>query len=460
MTHTDVALHWTTEHQWTAVVLALVPTPDLPVPAEALAAAAFTTVRSDVIAFDLVTVGAGPIVDGSPERDDEVAAALLRLAAAPGYLVGPRAILACVVVGGANGSVESAADRLSRHPRLRRLGAVIHREVVTGLAQGVHAIGRLVSVLVETAEGRSAAALDEARFLAELAAPEPPAAAPEPAPAAPEPVPAAPGPRPAAPDQWRAAPLLVHRAETGRPPLWRRRAGRGDGTPVLTEPYWLDHLAASASSAALAQLILVPDYESPSKAVTLRRRALALALDEALGRVYRHPTGRDLNVAVELLVATSPLTRCTPLRPAGVLAAAELPTVPLDYFDLYDVADELGEARQRASRALTRRRVDVTSAHLIVLSTTAPLYHEEAAERFAELVRHTRLTWLHLGPGETLPDEFTQDCADRVARYRDHADIVSEVMSDVEDLYGVPAPPFDGDEDEDEDDEAAPEPPA
>lgn len=450
MTPTDVAPYWTAADQWTAVVLAVVPVPDLPVPAEDLAAAVSAAVRSDVIAFDLVTVGLLPAVDGSPERDDEVAAALLRLAATPGHLVGPRAILACVVVGGEPAAVADAADRLGQHHRLRRLNTTVHREIVTGLDQGVVAIARLATTLIDTAERSPEKAIDEVRFQAALAEPDDPptdAVAPQQQAQHATKVQRPEAERPAT--GRPAAPLLVHRTVAGPRPFWRR--GRGSATPVLTEAYWLDHLAATATTAALAQLILVPDYESPAKAVARRRREVALALDEALGRVYRHPSGRNLNVAVELLVATSPLTRCTPLRPAGLLSETELSTVPVEYFDLYDVADELVEARERASRALTRRRIEVTSAHLIVLTTTAPLYHDEAAERFDELIRHTRVTWLHLGPGETLPDEFAG--GERVIRYRDHADIVSEVMGDVEDLYGVLAPPFAID---DEDSEGSP----
>lgn len=488
MSTTGVAPHWTIADQWTAVVLAIVPAPDLPVPAETLSAAVSAAVRSDVIAFDLVTVGLGPTVDASPERDDEVAAALLRLAAAPGHLVGPRVMLACVVVAGHPGTVDAAADRLRRHPRLRRLSTAVHRVVVTGLDQGVAAIERLVATLMDAAERHPETAIDETRFLAELSAvsdaasPAEPPANPPTADNSPRPgnplTPAgqpSPGNSPAAAHQPsptgppgtgrvagkrppRTGPLRVHRAESDRTSFWRRFGWRGRDNPasVLTEPYWLDHLAATAATAAVTQLILVPDYEAPTKGIVQRRRTIALALDEALGRVYRHPSGRDLNVALEVLVATSPLSRATPLRPAGVLTAGELPSVPLDYFDLYDVVDELIEAQDRARRALTRRRIEVTSTHLIVLTTTAPLYHEEAAERFADLVRGARVSWLHVGPGETLPDEFTYGHADRVTRYRDHDDVVSEVMADSEDLYGIAAPPF-SDEDDGEDETPAQE---
>jgi hypothetical protein len=407
--------HWTVADQWTGVVLMLVPTPDLPVPPQELAAAVTAAVRSDVIAFDLVTVGLAPAVDGSPERDDVAAAALLPAAAPAGHLVAPRVVFACVVVGAASAPIDRAAERLSRHARLQRLHTSVHRQVVTGPDQGVAAMGPLVAQLISAAERRPETAVDEASYLSELARDEVSAVAP-------------------APDRPR-----VEDARRRDDP---RQVSARPGEPVLTEPYWLDHLAATAGAAALVQLILVPDYERPPRGIADRRRAVALALDDVLGRAYRHPTGRDLNVALEVQVATSPLTRGTPLRPAGVLAGDELPAVPVEYFDIYDVADELVGAQTRAMRALGRRQIEVTSVHLIVLTTTAPLYHDEAAELFDELVRRARVSWLQFGPGELLPDEFTRHGADQVLRYRDHADVVSELMTDAEDLYGVPIPPF------------------
>jgi hypothetical protein len=465
VTPTHITPQWTAEYPWTAIVLWVVPMPDLPVPAEDLVAAVTAAVRSDVIAFDLVTVVAAPTVDGSPERDDAAAASLLPVIEAGGHEAGgheaggpkadgreglPGAVFAGVVVGGDAPSVERAASRLSEHPRLRSLRARMHPQVVTSLEHGVIAIGRVVGELMSALEQDNATALDGHR-------PEPAQAIVPPA-----------ADRPVRPGRAAPAVTRVDGTAPRRAPFWRRgRAGSGSGEPVLTEPYWLDHLAATAGAAALVQLVLVPDYEPPTKAIAHRRRTVALALDEALGRVAQHPAGHDLNVALEALLATSPLTRCTALRPAGILAPDELPTVPVDYFDIYDVGDELVQAQVRATRALTRRRIEVTSVHLVVLATTAPLYHDEAAERFDELVRHARVSWLHFGgaeqrglsgPGETLPDEFAPDSPDRVTRYSDHADVVSEVLGDAEDLYGVPVPPFTDDDDHiDGDDDADPE---
>ena len=454
MTGAQLTPRWTVADQWTGVVLAVVPAPGLPVPANELVAALAEAVRSDVIAFDLVTVGLTPALDGSVDRDDAAAAALLSLATAPGHFVAPRVVFGCAVMGGDAEQVDRAVQRLARHARLRRLNTAVFPRVVTGLEQGVAAIGTVVQQLLSAAERGSELGIDEARYLSEPVeqadTPAPPAEIEPPPGLAPEPGPA-PAFEAASPievEPRTAKAPLVHRADRlslRRPPLWQRvrHRLRRDGS-VLTEPYWLDHLAATAGSAALVQVVFVPDYNPLTKAMTNRRRAVALALDDALGRVHRHPaTGEDLNVAVEVVVATSPLTRSTTLRPAGVLSVDDLPTVPVEYFDVYDVVDGLVDAADRATGALTRRGIEVTGTQMAFLATSAPLYHDDAAEHFDTLVRHVaRISWVHGGPGEMLSDDFGAAAPERVGRHHDHPDIVYEVLADAASLYDLPDPPF------------------
>lgn len=429
MTGPELSRHWMDSDEWTGFVLLLVPARGLPIPAQDLYRQVAERLRSHVLLHDLTTVGLAPTVGDSRDLEDSVAAAILTSAGASGHYVAPRVFFGCVVVGGAADEVDRLTRRLKEHALLRRLNAALFAQVVAQLEPAVTALSRLPEQMMQAYERQPQLAVDEPTYLAEvvelnatLERESQPERLTSEDPTA--------GPQPSAAYIDDSAP---DRSRRGR---WLRV--RRQSSPEMPESYWLDYLASTAQAAALVFLVFAPDHNPLSRKLTERRKTVALALDGALGRVRVHPsTGCALNVAVEALVATSPLIRCRTLSPAGILTARDLIKVPTKELDIYETVELLIEAHQRAARALARRLVEVTSTHVIFFAATAPWPSSEAKQQLAALARQSRVTWIHFGDSDMISTEFGALDPDHIHLHADQPDIVNEVLH-CADIYGQP----------------------
>ncbi len=418
MSAPGVSPYWSDDDQWTQLLIVIVPVGDLPFHASELYDRVREVIEADIVLFDLVTLCIGPKVDGSATRDASVVQAFLAGAVADGHLFAPRVVFGCVLVGPDAEQLGLAQRRLSQHVLMKNIGTLFHTVAVDDTAEAavdpVSAVVGFAEQMMADYEREPAVSTSERQFLKALKVLTP---------AAPPPAPSPRRRRP--PEEESRPPSLFQRA--------RASLGLAIESPPATEP--MARRSTGTGAVALVYLVFVPDDNPPGRTIVKRRNAVAVELDLMLNRVQSDPaTGRAMDVALEVLCAVNPITRHHGVAFAGGLDKKDLPRVPVDYFDFYETIGELGDEHQRVSSTFWKRGVDVLSAHIIFLATTGPLPDRESVERFAGLLAHTRVTWLHFGQSsEIIPEEFELPGMQVLSDQSDLADVVMHYAKDIYD---------------------------
>jgi hypothetical protein len=174
-----------------------------------------------------------------------------------------------------------------------------------------------------------------------------------------------------------------------------------------TDADGMSRLERDGRAVALVELVFVPDDGVVSRAVTKRRNAIAVELDEAFASVTRDvETELPAHVAVEVLTGTNPVQKHGVLRVAGEMTEAMLPKVKIEYFSIAETLRPLLDAAERTARGLTARGIEVVSKHFVFLAAMRFPADETTKDDWRKLLGDARVTWVDFSVGEPGEEEY------------------------------------------------------
>jgi hypothetical protein len=432
--------YWPAAEDWTGFLLVIVPVGPLPVPAEELCRQVRAQIETDPVLYDLVTVGLTEPLDPSAGWSRTLLTGVVKAAMPDGHLFAPRGLIGVVAVSDDREKVERAYHGFGRLPREARLwtspfGLTVRPDSHTGVSPAsVDRLVQSVTKLVGTFDEHPQAAMAEALFLDRVAdlisqnrvdmtlrRTRPPTREPQrttpPAGEADRPLPRprpksreeavapreSPVPAPAAqPVRGRLEPVMYEGAEIVT--VDKRTTVQRLMRQQVTDADCLDGLQRDGRPVGLVHLIFVPDDGPVDRALTKRRYAIALELDQLFSTVERDAhSGRPAQLAVDVFSAANPVQKHGVLRPAGEATEAVLPKVKIEYFSVSETLVSLLDAAERTSRAVLARDLDVANQHFVFLAALRFPIDETTIDDWVDLLEYGRVTWIDFGTVDRRP---------------------------------------------------------